>query len=808
MQDKVITTEFSPEYMRAVMIGGVKDSVSSDVGQYDGQMEAYPLPDTNGTVITDSIAVTAKQAFARYWEGAASVLSASVVNINKRIKTNIFRNTEYPRDPSFCKDCEIGDGIIVSNAGGSFRTKIAGLSGNVVPADADWYPSSGNQRSQTEYVEITRISGTNNSVTPTADITDYDGPRYGAVNAVYYLRVTVGGPPGTAKLRVRNEDEGSYTLTTVNWGEPLTITPRGAKVTFTSNGDNFVVGQEWRLTIRQAFTAPALSVSYTGTVDAMYTISVATGGNPATIEYACDDPAERGTIVISNTSPVSVGSYGLQIAFDRLPLCKGDVYQVRVYKPGIAEITRIITTDPIPSALFGEVTAKIHIVKDKTVDRIRISEPGVFNYMVSSAAVVMNDGVIVYDDSCKSGNNPIPLRVDYCTVNVAYDIWRVGDNELHYVNSLAEIDQIPGKYWTCPVKTATWLAYLMSQNNPVGYVPLSNPHNGDAWAQALRALDRHSYIVVPIIEDSYFVSDIISIILSARAEGQLISVYVPAIIDEYYVKIPKDRIRASFSEGAGGRYNIVTLHGTTTSEISVGDIIRYNFSRDPWGRELYDEDRVTAIIDYQTLKVENGPPGPLSMVDIAVLIHAVGEGRIRIAKDAAANCNSQAVCIVLGCHTEGFWAATAASLAGMRSGNMPTYELRGRLEAIDVDDDLDSETVADLNANGVTCINTHQNGAGAAIAGTVVTSDGRPEQPHAAMDYAGRRLLQRIDSLAQQVGSWEVFAQSLYSVATDELSQLCRQQPYGTVLRSYNLRKISYDENTGKTNVDMDMTPN
>jgi hypothetical protein len=220
----------------------------------------------------------------------------------------------------------VGDTVYVSDGSNELWTTVAALVAEVTAASIGAASSgSGNASTQTVSSSISQTAGTANDVTESTDVTRYDGLASGYIDETYTITViqapTVAGDATTALLRVTSASgtDNQLSLAPSAYGVPTRIGTRGAEVTFGHTSNDFVVGQEWTLTIEQAFTAVTgtSSGTYTGTRDLTYLVTVTQGGY-AGVDATLADPTTQATVDPDYTvggGALPAGDYYLRYTF-------------------------------------------------------------------------------------------------------------------------------------------------------------------------------------------------------------------------------------------------------------------------------------------------------------------------------------------------------------------------------------------------------------------------------------------------------------------------------------------------------------
>jgi hypothetical protein len=317
------------------------------LGAYNSQFDqTYTWPGRKSTSIIDEdyAALYFTDAYLNYWNdyvGAGSTI-APVANYNNRIRSSTVNfkshtnraGTSYARNAAFKdRDVKVGDIAYVRGTNSTtyeIWTTVAGFVNETVAASiASTTADAANKGSQSQSESISQVTATPvNDVGATADGSAYESSADGYLTRTYTITCTQSSTDGdatTARLSVVSSDGGDNvsSVTPEAFGDPTEIGTKGLTVTFDQQGDtdlqnaaiangydpdDFIVGQQWRVTVSQAWTAPTATSggTYTGTSDTRYIVTVTRGGQVPTV----DAPTAAGTAgSASSGGSLQVGTY-------------------------------------------------------------------------------------------------------------------------------------------------------------------------------------------------------------------------------------------------------------------------------------------------------------------------------------------------------------------------------------------------------------------------------------------------------------------------------------------------------------------
>jgi hypothetical protein len=653
----------APEEVRRVLrphiIGGQAElhrySVASEktginVGPYLNTVNTtYPWPSkiTTGPVDLNFAAVFIDNALLNYFtdpEGGGSGTITAVPSFTNRIVTsapNGFKtNGAFIRDPLlFDRDVQIGDVVHLKYLTDELYTTVRNLIGDVIPATvADATTDAANPNTQVFNDTQSQTGGIVNDITVTEDGTLYDGLPSGFINETYIVTVIQGSTGGDATTALVRVDSGSgldnqASLAPAAFGVAFNIGTRGMKMTFNHVADDLQVGQQWTLTVQQAFTKPVPTSggTYTGTEDQIYIIEVTKGQT-----YAADgDPqitvisnigvdSSGPTNVPAAATNVPVGTHGVVVQFSGSALRKGDKYYIQVTAESVGAYRTIELNNSMPAGLLAapDMLLELSIQKNITVPDERASSPSVFNWTADQNGLTLNAGIDAYDSTWTSGGVELPIAVKSgpdTAVFIQYRAWT--DTWFNRVGSVNLPEQVEGLLGpVTPDNPLAYAVYKATQNSnrmAINFTGIGDPDDPDQWKSMLRLLKGLPiYSIVPLTVDPDILDLVKQHIIDNSADPlgtwrvgwfNLVATESIAIVDS---TTTTDMAVALATVGdnpsmTGTQYTYVTNTNNNaqfvTKGVRPGDIFRYLFSVDAWGNPTYQSFTIAQVVNEQTL---------------------------------------------------------------------------------------------------------------------------------------------------------------------------------------------------------------
>lgn len=499
-------------------------------------------------------------------------------------------------------------------------------------------------------VEITAVGGSS-----------YDGSDDGDLTETYTVTVlegSVGGDATTAVLRVvsasGNDDQAE--VSPEAFGDPTPIGTRGLTVTWDLvaqaevseseiDQDDFVAGQQWSVTVAQAFTAPTATAAGTpaaGMPGTTYVVRVSRGGAYAgatkpqiTVTTTTGVDLSGPTNVTAAATPVAVGNYGVTIAFNQTRLRKGDIYYVTTTAVQDGAVRTLVLNNSLPAELAGVSDLDLQLYIPKTgylIPRDRETDVGAFNWTADADGVTVHDGITVYEPGWADGGTPLALPVTAATLYLEYREWLVdAAGAVGELSSLADVAAALGT--VDPDNPLAYGVYQALQNtayNVLGgsqsdydrvlYASLGgDPADTTVWQDVLDlAYGREEvYNLVPLTDDAA-VHDLCKAHVDLQSDadhGKYRAMIVPlAVATTAAVRDVDDAdavILATLTADPDDNTKITRLFnaagtaGWKTAGVRAGDVVRYDYSDDGYGNPTWVEYVVSDVPAEDTIVIRD-----------------------------------------------------------------------------------------------------------------------------------------------------------------------------------------------------------
>ena len=407
------------------------------LGEYDRLNDVcYPWPQRRpGSLVDlDYVKLYVDNAMLKYFEHqlSSTYTTITAVDNGQYVRSNWIMSDDlsfksngaaYPRSSDFIdRDVQLGDVVYLRTVSQDddcveteFLSEVTGFASDMVPsrikpASAD----DANQNTVTALVSAPsanvdnfgynylQVSGRKNCVKLTAvDGSEYDGLASGDVTETYTVQVVKSSVSGcsAARLRIRSASgrDDVAEVQPSDFGVPTEIGTRGLKVTFTVNinadcvddaatfdvaADQFVVGQKWEVTVRQAFTAVTAAAeadgvftvddatgdilgAYNGAKHDTYVVEVTKGGVTSSNSASYPEVSVRTVKGLDFSGPhevvlagegqeaeIGIGTNGVKINLAApTGLRKGDKFYIAVVSSVAGPVRKLILRDDLPSVM-------------------------------------------------------------------------------------------------------------------------------------------------------------------------------------------------------------------------------------------------------------------------------------------------------------------------------------------------------------------------------------------------------------------------------------------------------------------------
>lgn len=660
------------------------------LGSYDRlNATSYLWPDrpAGGKVDESYTQVHIENALLRYFSdtiGSGDTITTVAGEVNKiKAATTNFRanGSTYPLAAALInREVRVGDTALIRAVVGSdtyeLCTYVAGLEAEKVAAAVQSaVAGSANQATTTAAVSgVSQLAGPTNCVVITGTSgTNYDGRDEGNVSETYTITViqdSTGENATTARLRVKSAS-GNDDVNVVQpaaFGSPTAIGTRGLTVTWgNANGEacslsaaeegydhnDFLVGQTWTVTVRQAYTAVSATSggTYTGLTDDTYVVEVTRGGAYSTdvsVAPLITVRTTRGQDVsgphpVKGTGAIAVGSKGVTVAFNQTALVAGDRFHIPVTASKAGAYRTIVLGHNLPDEVIDNgataVDLHLYIRKDIVVNPNRVESPPQTNYTQSDTELTLAAGITAYDSSWTDANGdelPLPVHAEatYGQVYVTVRYW-LSDlcREVNGISDVSQLDAIPGPlHPDNPLKWGVYSALSNSNGRLVTYTSVCDPDDLDSWQDVLEVIDGRSdvYGVVPLTHNKD-VWNLYHAHVNAQSSPEAASwrvLWLNAVgIDEIAVvdastSSDEEVVLATISDDpntSGSQYTYVRVPAGNgqfvTNDVAPGDIVRALFSTDGFGGVTWQEFVIDDVINEDTLRLLTGPSSPVTVAE-------------------------------------------------------------------------------------------------------------------------------------------------------------------------------------------------
>ena len=495
--------------------------------------------------------------------------------------------------------------------------------------------------------KIEQTAGTvNNVAANTVSSASYDGLADGDITETYTIVVTqasTGGNATTARLRVTSasgrDDQSSVTPSA--FSAATSIGTRGLTVTWTTGSShNFLIGQTWRITVRQEWDTPthASGGTFTGTTDVGYIVHVTRGGLFAdltkpqiSVTTAEGIDSSGPTNVTTSGGAVSIGTLGATIAFTGDGLRKGDFYYISVTGPVDGAYKTILLANNLTTALqaSSDMDITLYIRKDIEVTEQRIDDPPAVNWVAAADALTIKSDITAYDSSLTDSGVAFAVPVKGGTIYAHYRAWK--DDFAEEITEASTTDEVESLFGASTIHPDNPLAYAVykavqnSNGQPVLFTGVANPDSDMLWTDVLEILEGYTNIfsLVPLTRRIPILQAYRDHVIARSADevgGEWRTAWfnqaaedTTAIVDEA-TSADENVVMATLGDNpavSGTQYTLLTVtsgnSNFVTNGVQAGDIVRYIYSIDEFGTATYQSFVVESVVNEETLVLESGP---------------------------------------------------------------------------------------------------------------------------------------------------------------------------------------------------------
>lgn len=654
--------------MRTVIVGPAAAYFEENAGYYREPTTltfTYPQRTLDEKVDLDTIKVLVKNGFLKYFTKDIGTNGTAITNIPNKIRFNdlVLKTANgFTRSNVIPRDVRVGDKIIAYKTVGSNIVKhtstIIGLEPDTLPPSIGTpYTDPANSPNQSAAGSASQVGGTVNNVAITSVVTaNYNSLDDGFISRVYFITVTVGGTPPTAKLRVESADglDVVNNVTPEPFGTPTPIGTKGAAVIFaTSGGDGFVVGQRWQVNISQSFTANTISAggTYTGKTSKVYTLTVIRGGNfsspnPPLVRVTTSDGSEfiDNIPVTGAPNPINISNFGVVAIFSAGSngLRKGDRFHIPVTGPIPQQVRTIILQSELPNVMLNsDLSVDFGYDWSGEIPKVTTYPNNNFNWTANQDRVMVNP--IVY---ISQQGDLVPSQLVEGNIEIHYRYWKKFNNySVVWITNESQIVSIFGEI--TEHNPLAFCAKLALDHSPwkfkdslnrgfletyagVMVLPVNeDPTDLDNWQNAIDYLSDlpDIYNIVPITKNKQVIEMFANFITeqSQASVGKYKVLWITAEPEKVVPIVNKQKssngenVLATVSDSVEtGVFNVVNVTSNNIeflsdwTNVKPKDKLRINFGTSFDGREIYQEFTIKNVVSNTRLIIDGNIGSPIS----------------------------------------------------------------------------------------------------------------------------------------------------------------------------------------------------
>jgi len=496
---------------------------------------------------------------------------------------------------------------------------------------------------------VTRTSGTANSITLAAILTNYSSWTDGYLNDVYTVEVIAGSVAGdlsTARLRITTasgqDDVVNATPGLIDHG--FAVGRRGLILKFWSNLgssstalDDLHYGDKWTISVADKYTAVTATSggSFTGDDDDVYVVECVRGGVYADAanrpKIVCStsmgvDLSGPTTITAANTA-FAVGSRGVTAAFSGTGMRKGDRWYVPVTAAQDGAFNVLQLNRNLPDSVLAATDCDLDLAIKKNVEVVRTRQSGDDNWTADAAGLTTLAEMTAVDDSYTVGGQTTALPIKSGKLFIEYRAWR--SDKLNHVLTVSDPgaldDVIPGPLDPAnPLKWGVYLAQINAGGAGVCAAAVADPDDLDAWASTLGVLaGREGFHGLVPLSTNKAVLDLFVAHVNARSSperGQWRTVWVPLTMNSVLPIATAAKttngleVMATITAGSGGNLVVSVPASNIDLEragVLPGDQLRCRFGMA--GAGSYETYVVDEVANGNSLRLVSGPPSPVTL---------------------------------------------------------------------------------------------------------------------------------------------------------------------------------------------------
>lgn len=342
-----------------------------------------------------------------------------------------------------------------------------------------------------------------------------------------------------------------------------------------------------------------------------------------------------GPTVVPTNRVVSVGSFGASITlgttagnasvYSGNPYCAGDKFTFTCTAATDGAVQTIVLKDNMPDALTGDMATKLFIQKNAVLPKYKLESPPSVNFSTTGSTVTVNSNATAFDSTWTNGGSAMALPVVSGTMYLEYRAWLpTYAGALFSISSRTDLADVLGpEDPDNPLCYAVGKALLNSFDGfAVYFTAVEDPDVEAYWDDVLETIEKTDdiYCLVPLTNSESIIDKYIAYATEHSTAEFGMPRKVLATLPMASKKVIVDSTLTSNSLTAlgilvdnpavtGTQYSL--LQCTTgnakfqTNGVTSGDTVRYLYSVDSYGDEVYSEFTVASVVNEDELVVQD-----------------------------------------------------------------------------------------------------------------------------------------------------------------------------------------------------------